>query len=79
MKTKYIKSKVAFRPKWYPKAEWIDIDLWTFNPVAKCSRCKIKGIVRTKPVIDNDHKCFTFDIDMPYCPACGAFMKNGCN
>lgn len=68
MKTKYIKSKVAS----FPQAKWIEMNLWAFRPFARCSRCKTKGEVRTRSTVFN-----TLVIDMPYCPACGAFMSNG--
>lgn len=74
MKTKYIKSRVALLEENY----WRDFKSYGQCPipfgVATCSRCKRKGVVRTTITNWGTHA-----IASPYCPACGAFMKNGCN
>ena len=71
MKIKHIKSKVVLPEENY----WYDINYNTVPfGIATCSRCKKTGVVRT--TITN---WGTRAIASPYCPACGAFMKNGCN
>nr|DAV73556.1 MAG TPA: zinc-ribbon domain protein [Bacteriophage sp.] len=77
MKIKYIKSKVVSSPK----ANWTDIDFYyDVKPfyktlaMATCSHCKKRGIIRTTI---NDVGIHV--VASSYCPACGAFMKNGCN
>lgn len=74
MKTKYIKSKVVL-----PEENlWRDFESYGQGPIsfgiATCSHCKKRGVVRTTITNWGTHA-----IASPYCPACGAFMKNGCN
>lgn len=68
MKIKHIKSKVVSSEE----NRWYDIDFNT--EIATCSRCKRRGKIRTTIA-----KWGGYVISNPYCPACGAFMKNGCN
>lgn len=77
MKITHVKSKVAS----FSEAKWTDIDFYyDVKPflgtlaMATCSRCKKRGIVRTTI---NDVGIHV--VASSYCPACGAFMKNGCN
>lgn len=74
MKITHVKSKVVLPEENY----WRDFKSYGEVPiqfgVATCSRCKKTGVVRT--TLTN---WGTRAIDSPYCPACGAFMKNGCN
>lgn len=74
MKITHVKSKVVLSEENY----WRDFKSYGEVPiqfrVATCSRCKKTGVVRT--TLTN---WGTRAIDSPYCPACGAFMKNGCN
>lgn len=68
MKIKHIKSKVV-SPE---ENRWYDIDFNT--EIATCSCCKRRGKIRTTIAKWGDYV-----ISNPYCPACGAFMENGCN
>ena len=74
MKITHVKSKVVLPEENY----WRNFKSYGQGPVpfgiATCSRCKKTGVVRT--TITN---WGTRVIASPYCPACGAFMKNGCN
>lgn len=66
MKIKHIKSRVVLPEENY----WYDINYNT--EVATCSHCNRRGKIRTKVTKKGDYA-----ISSPYCPACGAFMKNG--
>lgn len=74
MKIKHVKSKVVLPEENY----WWNFKSYGQGPVsfgiATCSRCKRTGVVRTTITNWGTHA-----IASPYCPACGAFMKNGCN
>lgn len=78
MKITHVKSKVVLSEENY----WSNFK-WNFKSygqdpapfgIATCSRCKKTGVVRTTITNWGTHV-----IASPYCPACGAFMKNGCN
>ena len=68
MKIKHDKYKVVLPEENY----WYDINYNT--EIATCSHCKRRGNIRTTIT-----KWGGYAINNPYCPACGAFMKNGCN
>lgn len=68
MKITHVKSKVVLPEENYR----YDINYNT--EIATCSRCKRRGKIRTTIT-----KWGGYAISNPYCPACGAFMKNGCN
>ena len=74
MKITHVKSKVVLPEE----SLWRDFESYSQGPIsfgiATCSHCKKRGVVRTTITNWGTHA-----IASPYCPACGAFMKNGCN
>lgn len=74
MKITHVKSKVVLPEE----SLWRDFESYSQSPIsfgiATCSHCKKRGVVRTTITNWGTHA-----IASPYCSACGAFMKNGCN
>ena len=74
MKITHVKSKIVLPEE----SLWRDFKSYGQGPIsfgiATCSHCKKRGVVRTTITNWGIHA-----IASPYCPACGAFMKNGCN